>query len=146
MATSPWEFICLQRPLLKQPLYSPIMLRVTFFPSLKVSSRESLRGSSRRPFLKTWETIKMAIMTELRSIPKKSFQLCIEAWLRSMENMEGWEGWKDALDLTGIYLKRKPCSLLFGIEINCLSYICLSIYLGLFISIYLQWSLRIDLF
>ena len=53
------------------------------------------------------EAIKRAVMMELRGIPEESFQQCRE-------------GWKSALDSRGITLKGKTCSLLFGIEINCL--------------------------
>ena len=34
----------------------------------------------------------------------------------------GRQGWESALDSRGIISKRKPCSLLLGIEINCLWY------------------------
>ena len=34
--------------------------------------------------MKTWRAIKRAVTTDLRGIPKESFQQCIEAWQRSL--------------------------------------------------------------
>ena len=83
-----------------------ILLCVTFFFS--PSSRDH-QGTC----FEAVEAIKRAVMMELSGIPEESFQQCIEVWQRRMEKCIRLEG-------DYITLKGKPCSLLFGIEINYL--------------------------
>ena len=76
-------------------IYLTLLFVIFLFPKLK----EIIKG-----------TIKRAVMTELGGIPE-FFQLWIEVWQRRMES---------TLELRGIVLKGKLCSLFFGIEMNCL--------------------------
>ena len=78
-----------------------ILLFVRFFLFFKL--KEIIKGTH----FEGMEAIKKAIMTELKGIPEESFQQHIEVWEKALDSRE-------------ITLKEKSCSLLFGIEINCL--------------------------
>lgn len=63
---------------LDQPPYSPDLAPCDFFlfPKLK----EVIKGTH----FSDVETIKMAVTTELRNIPKEAFQQCMNAWQKRM--------------------------------------------------------------
>ena len=64
---------------LEQPPYSPDLAPCDFFLFPK------LKGVMKGTHFPDVRTIKRAVTKELRVIPKKSFQECIEAWQRRME-------------------------------------------------------------
>ena len=64
---------------LEQPPYSPDLAPSDFFLFPK------LKGVIKGSRFSDVQSIKRAVTKELRAIPKKSFQECMEAWQRRME-------------------------------------------------------------
>jgi len=73
---------------LEQPPYSPDLAPCDFFLLRK------LEGVMKGTYFPDVEAIKMAVTIELRAIPDRSFQECMEAWQRRMEKCVRSQGTK----------------------------------------------------
>ena len=104
---------------LEQYFYSKFLLQVTF------SFSSDSRKASRTSVLKMWEQSRGS-----REASQKNPS--------SNAGKSSRERWENALDSKGIILKEKPCSLSFGIKINCLWHqpVTFKAHLVFYINIY----------
>ena len=78
---STWQFLLKRNIIIpEQPLYSPDFASYDFFLFPKIKA--IIKGT----YFESVENIKRTTMTELRGIPKESFQQCIEVWQRNIGN------------------------------------------------------------
>ena len=96
--------------MLEQPPCSPDLAPCDLF---SINSR----GSSKRPILKAWRPSR-GRNDRAEGHPRRILP-AVHRRVAMAENLSS-NAWKSALHSRGITLKGKPCSLLFGIEINCL--------------------------